>query len=77
MKKLSNTEAELKKALLIKKVCTVFNPSRPSPGRREKINLNFYFQNFCGTSKGFMKALKGCVQYIFVSLFCMSKREHL
>ena len=22
-------------------------------------------------------ALKGCVRYIFASLFCMSKREHL
>ena len=42
-----------------------FNPSRPDPGRREKIDLNFYFhtslwylQRFYGASKGFMKALK-------------------
>ena len=34
-----------------------FNPSRPDPGRREKINRNFYFSLPCGASKGFMKAL--------------------
>ena len=32
------------------------NPSRPNPGRREKIKLNFYF--LCGASKSFIKALK-------------------
>ena len=26
--------------------CLPFNPSRPSPRRREKINLNFYFHFF-------------------------------
>ena len=35
-----------------------FNPSHPNPGRREKIKLNFIFTLLCGTSKGFMKALK-------------------
>ena len=28
-----------------------FNPSRPDPGRREKINLNFYFSLPCGAAK--------------------------
>ena len=41
-----------------------FNPSRPNPGRREKIKLNFIFTLLCGTSKGFMKALK-----TFIKLF--------
>ena len=35
----------------------VFNPCRPDSGRKEKINLNFYFHFFCGASKGFMKRL--------------------
>ena len=34
------------------------NPSRPDPGRREKIELNFYFHTSCGAPKGFMKAFK-------------------
>ena len=34
------------------------NPSQVTPGRRDKINLNFYFRTYCGTLKGFMKALK-------------------
>ena len=34
------------------------NPSRPDPGRREKINLIFLFTLLCGASKGFMKAFK-------------------
>ena len=32
-----------------------FNPSRPDPGEREKINLNFYFMLVYGAPKGFMK----------------------
>ena len=35
-----------------------FDPSRPNPGRKEKIKLKFYFQLLCGASKGFMKTLK-------------------
>ena len=35
-----------------------FNPSRPDPERREKINVSFYFCIVCGPSKGFIKALK-------------------
>ena len=31
---------------------------RPDLGRREKNNLDFYFQTFYGASKGFMKTLK-------------------
>ena len=34
------------------------NPSHPDPGRRGKINLNFYFHTSLCSSKGFMKALK-------------------
>ena len=39
-----------------------FSPSRPDPERREKINFNFYFHTFCGTSKGFMKALEAFIK---------------
>ena len=35
--------------------------------------LNFYFKYF----EFSFQVLKGCVRYIFASLFCMSKREHL
>ena len=38
------------------------NPLRPDSGRREKINLNFYFHTSCGASKGFMKALKAFIK---------------
>ena len=34
------------------------NPSRPNLGQKEKINLNFIFSLLCGTSRGFMMALK-------------------
>ena len=34
------------------------NPSRPNPGRREKIKLNFYFYTSLWALKIFMKALK-------------------
>ena len=36
----------------------ILNPSRPNPGQREKIKLNFYFHTLCGASKGFIKALR-------------------
>ena len=39
-----------------------FNPYRPDPGRREKINLSFIFTLFCGSLKGFMKALKALIK---------------
>ena len=36
----------------------IINPSRPDPGRREKINLNFYFHTlWC--LKSFYEGLKG------------------
>ena len=38
------------------------NPSRPNPGRIEKIKLNFYFHPSFGTSKGFMKTLKAFIK---------------
>ena len=40
----------------------IFNPSRPDPGPREKININFIFTLFCGTTKGFMNALKAFIK---------------
>ena len=33
-------------------------PSRPNPGRREEINVNFHFHNSLWCLKGFLKALK-------------------
>ena len=41
---------------------SVFNPSRPNPGRREKIKLNVYIQTSLGASRGFMKALKAFIK---------------
>ena len=38
------------------------NSSRPDPGLREKINLNFIFTLLCSGSKGFMKALKAFIK---------------
>ena len=29
-----------------------FNPSRPNPGRREKIKVKFLFSHVCGARKG-------------------------
>ena len=34
------------------------NPSRPDLGRREKINLIFYFHTSCCASKNFIKAFE-------------------
>ena len=36
-----------------------FNPSRPDPGGKEKIKLNFYFHNFLWCLKKFYEGLKG------------------
>ena len=36
-----------------------YNPSRPNPGRREKIKLNFYFHTSLGCLKRFYEGLKG------------------
>ena len=36
-----------------------FNRSHPNPGRREKINLNFYFQTSLWCLKRFYEGLKG------------------
>ena len=35
-----------------------FSPSRPNPGRREKLSSIFIFTLLCGAAKGFMKAMK-------------------
>ena len=37
----------------------IFNPSRPDLGRREKINLNFYFHFSLWCLKRFYEGLKG------------------
>ena len=37
----------------------IFNPSRPSLGRREKIKLNFYFYTSLWCLKGFYEGFKG------------------
>ena len=34
------------------------NPSRPNPGQRQKINLNFYFQTSLWCRKRFYEGLK-------------------
>ena len=34
------------------------NPSRPNPGEKEKINLNFYFDTFLWCLKRFFEDLK-------------------
>ena len=44
------------KALFVLKI---FNPSRPDPERREKINLNFYFHTSLWYLKRFYEGLKG------------------
>ena len=40
----------------------IINPSRPNPGRREKISEIFIFTLLCGASKGFMKAFKAYIK---------------
>ena len=35
----------------------ILNPSRPNPGRREKINLNFYFHTSLWCLKRFYEGL--------------------
>ena len=34
------------------------NPSRPNPGQREKVKLNFYFHTFLWCLKKFYEGLK-------------------
>ena len=38
------------------------NPSRPDPGRREKITKILNFTLLCGASKSFMKAFKAFIK---------------
>ena len=38
------------------------NPSRPNPGRREKIKSNFYFHTSLWYLKRFYKGLKGSLE---------------
>ena len=37
----------------------MINPSRPDPGRRDKINLDFYFRTCLWCLKRFYEGLKG------------------
>ena len=39
-----------------------FNPPHPDPGRREKINLNFYFNTSLWCLKGFMKGFMAFIK---------------
>ena len=45
--------------IVIMFISSVINPSRPDPGRREKINLNFYFHTSLWCLKTFYEGLKG------------------
>ena len=61
MKMLSTVKSQyhpiLPKPIL--KILPIFNPSRPDPGEKEKINLKFLFSHlFVVLLKGFMKAFK-------------------
>ena len=47
-----------------------FNPFRPNPGQREKINLIFTI--LCGASKGFMEAFKAFFNINFLNAQVMS-----
>ena len=45
------------------------NPSRPDPGRREKINLNIFFYISLWSLKRFCDGLKGLLfQFYFIQL---------
>ena len=50
-------------------------------GKVKKTDRSFQMENIrptvLETGKFRTDNLKGCIRYIFVSLFCMSKREHL
>ena len=48
-------------------ISNVINPFHPDPGRREKINLNFYFHTSLWCLKGFYEGLKGL--FILIQLF--------
>ena len=41
------------------------NPSRPNPGPREKIKLNFYFDTYLWCLKRFYEGLKGLKELVF------------
>ena len=47
---------------LILTIFLVKNPSRPGPGRREIINLNFYLTLLCDASKGFTKVFQAFIK---------------
>ena len=52
------TKQSKKQRFFIKKFKN-FNPSRPDPGKREKINLNFYFHTSLWCIKKFYEGRKG------------------
>ena len=41
----------------------IFNPSRPNPGQKEKINLSFYFHTSLWCLKRFYKGHKGFLEF--------------
>ena len=44
-------------SLMLQSFSYHINPSRPDPGQREKINLNFYFHTFLWCLKIFYEGL--------------------
>ena len=67
-------EAEVKIVLIFKisQNCCIFNPSRPNPGRREKIKLSFIFTFLCGASKGFMKPFEEPQRSVIIKISFIS-----
>ena len=60
--------------LLVYKMCLndnhlKLNPSRPDPGWREKINLNFYFRGLKGLHKTFWGTTKKCENKNLIQFF--------
>ena len=78
-----NCAKRLIKTTYIRRESTVF--SLPTLKLLLQVNRMSVFQTrillLSATKNAFMQYLKGmlegCVSYIFASLFCMSKREHL
>ena len=51
----------------------IFNPSRPNPGQKEKINLSFYFHTSLWCLKRFYKGHKGLHKTFWGTTKCENK----